>query len=79
MISSPDYLYAEWTSEETGAVYANILYDLVADPFELNNLASDSSYTAEIRAFERQLDAWIKTTNDLGELPESEIIKYSTQ
>ncbi|CAI8170742.1 MAG: Arylsulfatase [Bacteroidota bacterium] len=54
-------------------------YDLLTDPFELHNLASDSSYTTEIRAFERRLDAWIKTTNDLGELPESEIIKYSTQ
>jgi arylsulfatase A-like enzyme len=54
-------------------------YDLVKDPFELNNLAGDSIHLVEIKKFEKQLDTWITTTRDLGELPESEIIKYSTQ
>jgi hypothetical protein len=42
-------------------------------------LAGDSIHLVEIKKFEKQLDTWITTTRDLGELPESEIIKYSTQ
>ena len=44
MVSSPDFLYAEWTSEETGNVYDNMLYDLKKDSLEMNNLADEPKY-----------------------------------
>ncbi|MBX2821073.1 MAG: sulfatase [Rhodothermaceae bacterium] len=48
------------------------LYDLVADPMELNNLA-DNPEVDEIKAGLRaQLHAWVVETRDLGLLPEAE-------
>ena len=41
---------------------AEELYDLEADPFELNNLASSNA--AQLDAMRRGLDAWMKSTGD---------------
>ena len=41
---------------------AEELYDLEADPFELNNLASSNA--AQVDEMRRGLDAWMKTTGD---------------
>ncbi|MCS6865591.1 MAG: sulfatase [Gemmataceae bacterium] len=53
------------------------LYDLDNDPYEIRNLAN-----AESRALQKikqemsdALDQWIKDTNDLGEIPEKELIR----
>jgi arylsulfatase A-like enzyme len=53
-------------------------YDLKKDPFELNNLANKASHNTKLRQFNNLLEAWINDTGDLGNLPEQEIIDYST-
>ena len=53
-------------------------YDLKKDPFELNNLADKASHNTKLRQFNNLLEAWINDTGDLGNLPEQEIIDYST-
>jgi hypothetical protein len=52
-------------------------YDLQKDPFELNNLAGKALYTKKLRKLNSLLEQWIIDTNDLGRLPEQEIIGYS--
>ena len=47
------------------------LYDLTADPHELNNLAGDPEYQSELKRHRRLLAVWEKTTGDRGQLPES--------
>ena len=52
-------------------------YDLKNDPYELNNLINDPNYADIVQSFSNKLELWIKDTNDLGEVPESEIINRS--
>jgi hypothetical protein len=52
-------------------------YDLQKDPFELNNLAEEVSYSKKLRRFNSLLEDWMINTRDLGGLPEQEIIDYS--
>lgn len=47
------------------------LYDLQADPHEMNNLAYQPLHHGELRRHRRILDQWIKETNDQGQYPES--------
>ena len=56
---------------------AEELYDLEADPYEINNLAADSHHDTVRSELTAQLDAWIKATGDMGEIPESsEVTTY---
>ena len=49
------------------------LYDLAADPHEVNNLAADPQFASELnRLRETHLD-WVVRTRDIGLVPESEI------
>lgn len=48
------------------------LYDLSADPFEINNLASNPGYADRIERLRATLDSWEVSTNDQGRTPESE-------
>ena len=50
------------------------LYDLVKDPYELNNLAALSEMQDTLNVLRNVLNEWIKETNDLGEIPEDELI-----
>jgi len=52
---------------------AHELYDLRQDPHELNNLADQPEYQAELKKLKTILADWIKQTNDQGQYPESEI------
>lgn len=46
------------------------LYDLKADPHELENLAKNIEYKQLLERMRGQLDQWIADTNDQGALPE---------
>lgn len=51
------------------------LYDIEKDPYELNNLANDLSLQDTLLLLRNKLNEWIKETNDLGEIPEKELLK----
>ena len=46
------------------------LYDLEADPFELNNLAGDARNRATLDRLRGVLGAWLKGTRDESAMPE---------
>lgn len=51
------------------------LYDTQADPFESHNLAGDSAYLPELERLRKALDDWRNEVGDLGEMPESEMVR----
>ena len=57
---------------------AEELYDLQADPDEVNNLASSSEHKAKLKELRGALYAWCKDIGDVGFLPEGEIHSRST-
>jgi arylsulfatase A-like enzyme len=46
------------------------LYDVLADPHEVNNLASSPQHQHIRRALRARLDEWIEAVNDQGRIPE---------
>ncbi len=50
------------------------LYDLEKDPFELENLASQAALKDTLELYRDLLSDWMKETNDLGGIPEKELI-----
>jgi hypothetical protein len=54
---------------------AEELYDLENDPFELNNLSVDINYSDQIIKFNKILDDWLDEIDDLGKIPEKELVK----
>ncbi|MCF3650627.1 sulfatase family protein [Synoicihabitans lomoniglobus] len=57
---------------------AEELYDIRADPNEMNNLAGDARFTDTLATFRQQLNDWVAETGDLGVHPEdpAEIAPY---
>ena len=51
---------------------AEELYDIVADPHEINNLAADPAYAAQLSRYARVLADWQKTNGDYLLTPETE-------
>jgi len=51
------------------------LYDITVDPYELNNLAANPTLKDTLSMLRNKLEQWMKETNDLGALPEQEILK----
>jgi hypothetical protein len=49
---------------------AEELYDLKADPHEVNNLAADPKHKATLVAMRKRLAEWEETTDDKGRKPE---------
>ena len=49
------------------------LYDLQADPHEINNLANDPKFAEELNRMREVHLEWVADTRDLGLIPESEI------
>ncbi|MBV5314183.1 MAG: sulfatase-like hydrolase/transferase [Prolixibacteraceae bacterium] len=54
---------------------AEELYDVKADPFQLNNLAENPKYKTILAEMRLQQDNWATTTNDLGRMNEPEMIE----
>jgi N-sulfoglucosamine sulfohydrolase len=52
------------------------LYDTVADPHEIRNLAADPNYYAKLHEMRTAREAFVESYGDLGLLPESELIKH---
>ena len=50
------------------------LYDWTQDPFQLNNLAEDPAYAEELKRLRGVMDQWIYETEDLGAIPEKELV-----
>ncbi|MCY3614610.1 MAG: sulfatase [Bacteroidota bacterium] len=50
------------------------LYDTEADPHEINNLAGDPAYEAQLTEMRQALEAWIVETNDLGRFMEPDSV-----
>jgi len=49
------------------------LYDIEADPHQMNNLAEDQTYDTVLKEHRKVLNSWIKKTDDKGQYPESAI------
>lgn len=47
------------------------LYDINADPHEINNLAGDPKFEKKLAEMRGRLDQWMVETNDVGRKPES--------
>ena len=50
-------------------------YDTQTDPDEVKNLASDPKYKNHLERLRGAMNKWIVDTKDLGEVPETELIK----
>ncbi len=48
------------------------LYNLIEDPYELNNLATNPEYTKDLNTYAGILNEWIEETDDKGQYPEDE-------
>jgi hypothetical protein len=51
------------------------LYDTQADPHEINNLAKVPMFGNELNRLRGALDDWMSEVGDLGEIPESEMVR----
>jgi uncharacterized sulfatase len=64
---------------ETWLMQKNIpvdeLYDTSTDPYELHNLADDPNFKDILIKLKTELFRWIKETNDLGFVPEYEMLR----
>ena len=51
------------------------LFDIDNDPHELNNLADNSDYKAKLIEMRNECERWMNEINDMGLIPEDEIIE----
>ena len=54
---------------------AEELYDTVADPHEVVNLAGNPEHQETLKRFRKVLEDWMKETRDLGLIPEKELVE----
>ena len=64
-----DPVQSRFMSEERPA---EELYNLIEDPFEIQNLANDPKYAEVLLEHSNLLENWIIETNDQGQYPENE-------
>ncbi|CCH52948.1 N-sulphoglucosamine sulphohydrolase [Fibrisoma limi BUZ 3] len=58
---------------------AEELYDLTTDPYELTNLAEKPAYAGHLKRLRKEMDKWLTETNDLGKIPEKELVQQMWQ
>jgi arylsulfatase A-like enzyme len=63
---------AQWFRESKDA---EELFDTHNDPHELNNLASDPTYTDELNALRAEMDRWLKAVDDNPKLTEKALVR----
>jgi N-sulfoglucosamine sulfohydrolase len=51
------------------------LYNLDKDPYETHNLATSTEHQVKLKELRQVLEQWIEQTNDLGRIPERELIR----
>lgn len=51
------------------------LYDIVADPHEVRNLAAAPAHQEKLRELRAALDQWLADAHDLGAIPERQLIE----
>lgn len=49
------------------------LYDIIKDPYELNNLANNKTYAKQLKKMRSILEQWIVETGDKGQIPEENV------
>ncbi|MEY3577902.1 MAG: hypothetical protein RL394_1487, partial [Bacteroidota bacterium] len=54
---------------------AEELYDVLNDPYQLNNLAKDPAYSTVLNRFREVFNKWQKEVPDLGAIPEKQLLK----
>lgn len=55
---------------------ARELYDTENDPYCMNNLAENPSYTKIVKRLDKKLGAWMKKCGDRGQETEMETLKH---
>ena len=51
------------------------LFDVLNDPYELNNIAADPAYTGKLAELRKEMDSWMRFIDDKGLMPEVELIE----
>lgn len=51
------------------------LFDCIADPFELNNLAQNIDYTDTLKELRTEMDLWLTAIDDTPNFPEEKLIE----
>lgn len=51
------------------------LYDVVADPHQVHNLAGDSRYEEQLTLLRNELESWMRRMDDKGLVPEPELYR----
>lgn len=54
---------------------AEELYDWVKDPYQLHNLADNEAHSETLAELRKAMDDWMLNTEDLGGIPEKELLK----
>ena len=66
-----DSIQAQWFRSSKDA---EELFDCVADPFELHNLAKDPKHAEKLNELRTEMDRWLDAIGDEPNLPEKELI-----
>ena len=67
-----DTIQAQWFR---GSKLPEELFDCVADPHELHNLANDPQHAKKLEELRTEMDRWLIEIGDIPNLPEKELIK----
>lgn len=62
--------HAAWVLERYARRPELELYDVQADPFEINNLAQNPEYAGTVQTLKKQLDSWMASQGDNGQATE---------